>query len=327
MTSELISNPILGNDSNFIIILLAFIVGLVVVILLLLYIWNEYRNDPVRRISNISKTEEEEKTKNQSPKLFQSKERNAALESFAGLLDPGEKEIESSRLEMIRAGLYSPDAYRWFQAAKLGGALLGAAIGFIFYSINTDADESSLQRIILFVMTPAALAYYAPISYVSRLTTARREEIIRGFPDALDMMLVCVEGGQTMDQAIQRVGRELHLNFPHLADELEALSFQIQAGKDRGPAMLDFAERCDNDNITSFVNTVIQAQRYGTSMSEALRIYTFEMRDKRSLLAEEKANKLPSKMSIASLVLTVPPLMVILVVPPILHLVEVFTNR
>jgi tight adherence protein C len=131
------------------------------------------------------------------------------------------------------------------------------------------------------------------------------------------MMLVCVEAGQSLDQAMLRVATELRAGFPDLADEFELVNFEVKAGKERAQVLRDMAERCGVSDISSFVTVLIQSQQFGTSISEALRIYAGEMRDKRVMRAEEKANTLPTKMTLATMMLTVPPLLIILIGPSI----------
>ena len=120
-----------------------------------------------------------------------------------------------------------------------------------------------------------------------------------------------------MDQAIIRVAREIRPSFPALADEFEIVSQQIKAGKDKPTVLNDMAERCGVQDVTSFVTVLVQSQSFGTSIAEALRVYAGEMRDKRVMRAEEKANQLPTKMTLATMMLTVPPLLIILVAPSI----------
>ncbi len=129
------------------------------------------------------------------------------------------------------------------------------------------------------------------------------------------MLLVCVEAGQSLDQAIVRGARELHASYPALADEFEMVAYEMKAGKEKSAVLRDMGERCGVQDISSFVTVLIQSATFGTSISEALRVFASEMRDKRVMRAEEAANKLPTKMTLATMMLTVPPLLIILVGP------------
>jgi tight adherence protein C len=136
------------------------------------------------------------------------------------------------------------------------------------------------------------------------------------------MLLVCVEAGQSLNQAIMRVAKELRASAPSLADEFEIVSHEMKAGKDKAAVLDDMGERCGVQDVSSFVTVLIQSQTFGTSISEALRVYAGEMRDKRVMRAEEAANKLPTKMTLTTMMLTVPPLLIILVGPSVLGIVE-----
>jgi tight adherence protein C len=159
-----------------------------------------------------------------------------------------------------------------------------------------------------------------PKYWVNRRLQSRQEEITNGFPDSLDMMLVCVEAGQSLDQSILRVAKEIKAGYPALAEEFEMVSQEMKAGKDRISVLRDMSERCGVQDVASFVTVLIQSASFGTSIADALRVYAGEMRDKRVTRAEEKANTLPTKMTLATMMLTVPPLLVILVGPSVYNI-------
>ena len=139
------------------------------------------------------------------------------------------------------------------------------------------------------------------------------------------MMLVCVEAGQSMDQSIIRVSKELAASYPALAEEYEIVSHQIKAGRDKPSgfwANWPSAVACKISQASRpFWSSLRQ---FGTSVADALRVYAGEMRDKRVMRAEEKANKLPTKMTLATMMLTVPPLLIILVGPSVLGIMKLF---
>ncbi len=139
---------------------------------------------------------------------------------------------------------------------------------------------------------------------------------------SLDMMLVCVEAGQSLDQSIIRVSREIRAGYPALAEEYETVANEMKAGKDRIQVLRDMSERAGVPDVSSFVTMLIQSASFGTSIAEALRVYASEMRDKRVMRAEEKANTLPTKMTLATMMLTVPPLLIILIGPSIYGIAE-----
>jgi tight adherence protein C len=130
------------------------------------------------------------------------------------------------------------------------------------------------------------IGYMGPKYWVNRRLQSRQEEITNGFPDSLDMMLVCVEAGQSLDQSILRVAKEIKAGYPALAEEFEMVSQEMKAGKDRISVLRDMSERCGVQDVASFVTVLIQSASFGTSIADALRVYAGEMRDKRVTRAE-----------------------------------------
>jgi tight adherence protein C len=185
-----------------------------------------------------------------------------------------------------------------------------------------DPSTATTQQKIMYILGPGALGYMGPKYWVNKRVDKRKEQIQQGFPDSLDMMLVCVEAGQSMEQSIVRVGQELRSSFPALAEEYQIISYEMKAGKDKSQVLADMSDRCGLQDVSSFVTVLNQAQTFGTSISDALRVYAGEMRDKRVMRAEEAANKLPTKMTLTTMMLTVPPLLIILVGPSAVGITE-----
>lgn len=242
--------------------------------------------------------------------------KGAKLEKYSAFLEPqNEEEYSAAQLKMIQAGYRTKNAVRIFHFAQFAMGLGALALGLVFALLKSNQQEMTPNSLVLTVLLPACIGYMAPKYWITRRVASRKEEITNGFPDALDLMLVCVEAGQSLDQAIIRVAREIRSGFPALADEFEIVSYEIKAGKDKSMVLKDMAERCGVPDVASFVTVLIQSQQFGTSIADALRIYAAEMRDKRVMRAEESANKLPTKMTLASMMLTVPPLLIILIGP------------
>ena len=240
------------------------------------------------------------------------------LGHFKAYLEPeSEEEKSSARLEMIQAGYHGKNAVRDFHAAKLILALLGLMLGLAFTLLRPADEPPTTLMMILPIMVPTLIGYYMPIYWVGKRRAERQDQIASGFPDALDMLLICTEAGQSMDQAINRVSKELQSAYPALAEEFMTVAYQIKAGMDRLEVLREMGERCGNPDIRSFVTVLIQSATYGTSTADALRVYASEMRDKRVMLAEEKANVLPTKLTLGTMLFTVPPLLIILIGPSV----------
>jgi tight adherence protein C len=245
-------------------------------------------------------------------------EKTDKLEKFASFLEPQDAEtMSASRMRMLRAGYKSKNAVRTFHFAQFTLGLGMLAIGVIYTLATAGGAEVSTQAMIMSTIGPGAAGYYLPQYWINKRIKEREAEIVSGFPDALDLMLVCVEAGQSLDQSINRVAKETRAGYPALAEEFEMVAHEIKAGKERVAVLKDMAERVGIPDVASFVTTLVQSATFGTSIAEALRVYSAEMRDKRVMRAEEKANVLPTKLTLGTMLFTVPPLMIILIGPSI----------
>tara|TARA_R110002110_G_scaffold110970_3_gene276459 strand:+ start:2244 stop:3194 length:951 start_codon:yes stop_codon:yes gene_type:complete len=240
------------------------------------------------------------------------------LDKYANFLEPQNiDEYSAIKLKLVQAGYHSKNAVRNYYFAQFVLGILGLILGGIYAFMNMQQGPVETQDLIMMIAVPAGAGYMGPKYWVTRRQSARKEAITNGFPDSLDMMLVCVEAGQSLDQSIIRVARELKSGFPDLSHEYEVVAHEMKAGKDKTSVLKDMAERAGVQDVKSFVTVLIQSQQFGTSIADALRVYAGEMRDKRVMRAEEAANKLPTKMTLATMMLTVPPLLIILIGPSV----------
>ncbi|NHB78290.1 type II secretion system F family protein [Rhodobacter calidifons] len=254
-------------------------------------------------------------------------ERVDKLEKFAHFLEPQKKEeLSAAKLTMLRAGYTGKNAVRMFHAIQFLLAILFLIGGLIVALIKSMSQDMSGVDLVLHSILPCAVGYYIPRYWVNKRVKQRQTEIIEGFPDALDLMLVCVEAGQSLDQSIIRVGKESRAGYPALAEEFEMVAQEIKAGKERIAVLKDMSERVGVPDVASFVTTIIQSATFGTSIADALRVYSADMRDKRIMRAEEKANMLPTKLTLGTMLFTVPPLLVILIGPSVYGMVTMLTQ-
>lgn len=259
--------------------------------------------------------------------LRRASDKSDKLNRFAHFLEPKDQvQMSAARLKMLRAGYRSKNAVRMFHAMQFLLAFGALCLGLIYTYLISLSQDLDLQKIAMFTLMPAGFGYYLPSYWVQRRLQTRQQLITEGFPDALDMMLVCVEAGQSLDQSISRVAKEIGAAYPDLAEEFEIVSQETRAGKERVTVLRDLSERVGLPDITSFVTTMIQSATFGTSIAEALRVYSAEMRDKRVMRAEEKANTLPTKLTLGTMMFTVPPLMIILIGPSIHGIVKSFAG-
>ncbi|MCP4209016.1 MAG: type II secretion system F family protein [Shimia sp.] len=275
------------------------------------------QDDP---IAKLKKTQEQKSaTRSTKEDRLRRKAANAKLDKYKAFLEPqSEAELSSVRLKLMQAGYPSRDAVRAYYLSQMLLGLGGLALGVSYFIFVAQTDESTTSDMLFWILGPGGAGYFLPKYWVTRRVGERKDEITSGFPDSLDMMLVCVEAGQSLDQSIVRVAGELRASYPALAQEFEIVAHEMKAGKDKSQVLSDMGERCGVQDVSSFVTVLIQSATFGTSIAEALRVYAGEMRDKRVMRAEEAANKLPTKMTLATMMLTVPPLLIILVSPSVI---------
>ncbi len=156
------------------------------------------------------------------------------LDKFATFLEPKtEEEMTTARMKMTRAGYRGRNAVRTFHAIQFTLGLVCLTIGVGYALFASMSEGISTTKLILSVLVPGGVGYYLPKYWVEKRITSRQGEIQNGFPDALDMLLVCVEAGQSLDQGIIRVSKELHAGYPALAEEFEIVSQEVKAGKEK----------------------------------------------------------------------------------------------
>ena len=247
------------------------------------------------------------------------------LEKYKAFLEPkNAEEYSAMQLTLLQAGYPGKNAVRTFHFAQMAMGIGFLILGVGYAILKSSAGDPSTQQTMMSIIIPGAVGYMAPKYWVTRRVEARKEEIQNGFPDALDMLLVCVEAGQSLDQGIIRVAKELRAAYPAMSEEFETVSHEIKAGKDKAQVLRTFGERSGVPDVASFVTVMIQSQQFGTSIAEALRLYAADMRDKRIMRAEEAANKIPTKMTLGTMMFTVPPLLIILVGPSVHDMLENF---
>ncbi len=289
------------------------VLGLFMVLVTIPLMLNQ-KEDPLKKLQR-STTPPKQSKKAKKERLRQASH-NEQLEKFATFLEPKSREEYSAvQLKLRQAGYQSKDAVRFFHFAQFALGIIGILVGVSLVTIFAGDQEFDSTQILIRVLVPGAIGYFIPKYWITRRVEERKEAIVAGFPDTLDLMLVCVEAGQSLDQAIVRVASEMKASYPEISLEFEVVAHEMKAGKEKDTVLRDFATRCGVQDVSAFVTVMIQSATFGTSIAEALRVYADEMRDKRVMRAEEAANKLPTKMTLATMMLTVPPLLVILVGP------------
>jgi tight adherence protein C len=246
---------------------------------------------------------------------------DGALRSFEKYLTPDNEERASRiRARLALAGYRNTSAVRIYFATKWGIAVGGFVLAAALFSLTMNEEQPAFA--IVMVMLVLLISFFATDMWIERKIAYRKLAIEQAFPDALDLLLVCLEAGHGLDQAFARVGNEIEYASPLLAVEMKLAVSQLRAGRDRERVLSDFAARTAVPDIASFVTVLRQADQFGVSIAETLRIYAVEMRNKRFTRAEEKANMMPVKLALGAIMFTVPPTIIVLIGPSIVLIVR-----
>lgn len=233
-------------------------------------------------------------------------------------LPKGGWESSQLRTRFMNAGLRRASAPAIYFAAK---TLLTFLLPGLFISYLGLWDAKMGSNLVMFgIVGTAALGYYLPTIVLAHLVQHRQRELFDNFPDALDLMIVCIEAGLSLDAVIARAGQEVRINSPALADELHLVTLELRAGASREQALRNLALRSGIEEIDSLVAMLIQADRFGTSIADSLRVQSDSLRTKRRLRAEEAAAKIPTKMLFPLIFCVFPALLVVLLGPAVLNI-------
>lgn len=225
------------------------------------------------------------------------------------------------RLRFMNAGFRNPSAPIVYFGAKLAAAILLPLIFAGYTGISTAPRTFNiLLATFLFL---AALGFFLPNGVLWFLTRRRQRELFEAFPDAIDLLVVCVEAGLGLDAAIARASEEMRLRSTALADELHLMALELRVGATREQALRNLALRTGLDDVSSLVTMLVQADRFGTNIADALRIHADSLRVRRQMRAEEAAAKLPVKMVFPLVLCVFPALMIVLAGPPF---ISIFRN-
>jgi tight adherence protein C len=224
------------------------------------------------------------------------------------------------RLRFVNAGYRNKGAPLVYFAAK---TLLALALPGLYLLVKgISGFESDFSNTLTAVLVLAALGYYLPNLILHRLVFVRQRELFENFPDALDLMTVCVEAGLGLDAAIGRVGEEMAIKSQITSEEFRLVGLELRAGASRERALRNLAMRTGLEDIDSLVAMLVQADRFGTSVAESLRVHSEGLRTKRRLIAEEKAAKLAVKLLFPLIFTIFPSLLLVLLGPAYISVVR-----
>lgn len=231
-----------------------------------------------------------------------------------------DKDKDKLTRDLRMAGFTHPGAGAWFVVARFGLAI-GLPLGFIT-SQTLSAKPITGIPLIVFAVALCGLGLIAPKAVLDNRASGRRTQLEQEFPDALDLMVVCVEAGLGLEAAFVRVAEDVKESHPRIAEEFDRMSDELRAGRGRVDALRSLAERADVDAVKSFVTLLIQTDSLGTSVGQTLRTYAAEMREHRFLKAEEKAMRVPVLMTVPLVACILPVIVTALMLPPIIDVIR-----
>lgn len=244
-------------------------------------------------------------------------------ERLGALAKPQDEESESQlKLSMQNAG------YRGRHAADVfGGIRVALALGlpmFVFLLLSIGGGETSTINILLYSVVSAAIGYYVPTLVLSNSITKRKEDLLKSFPDALDLLCSSVEAGLGLDAAFRRVAAEIQQAAPDLAQEFQLVNHEISAGVPRVSALRHLEQRTGLEEVRSLVNMLAQAERFGTSVAKSLRTHSAVVRKQRMSRAEAQAAAISPKLTVVMILFLMPVLMSVLLGPAALKAMATF---
>jgi tight adherence protein C len=224
-------------------------------------------------------------------------------------------ETKVLRRRMIQAGIYDPHAVAYFFLGRTALAVGLATLVFLFVPVQSGSTTFWL----LFGLG-GIVGYIAPSLYIDKRIKARKFEHQAGFPDFMDLLVVCADAGLSMEASLDRVGRELSASYPSLTANLHMTNLEIRAGRTMSDALEHLGDRLGIEEARSFATLIQQSAELGSSITEALRVYSDDMRHKRLSRAEEKAYALPAKLTVPMMICIFPVLFVVILLPVFVRL-------
>jgi tight adherence protein C len=231
--------------------------------------------------------------------------------------DKDQGEMKVLRRRMIQAGIYDARAVAFFFVARTALAIALAVMVFVFLPLLRSLPPAGFW---LAVIVGGIAGYVGPSMYIDRRIARRRNEHRAGFPDFMDLLVVCADSGLSMEASLERVGREMGDSYPSLCANIHMANLEIRAGRTMSEALEHLGDRLGLEEARAFSALIQQSAELGSSITDALRVYSDDMRHKRLSRAEEKAYSLPAKLSVPMMVCIFPVLFVVILLPVIVRL-------
>jgi tight adherence protein C len=267
------------------------------------------------------------RTKQRLQSMSQPTERPAWAETMASVVGPfaklsapdGNWETSPLRIRFINAGIRDGDARLIYFGLKTLLPLLLSGIAFFGLRSNVETDDMTL---FLYLALAALFGCYLPNIVLFGLAKTRKREIFENFPDAADLMLVCVEAGLGLDAALTKVADEMKIKSVALAEEIHLSNLEMRAGGTREAALRNLALRSGVEEVSTFATMLTQADKFGTSIGDSLRVFSDDLRHKRQTRAEEQAAKIPTKLLFPLVVFIFPAIIMVIMGPAVIQLLR-----
>jgi tight adherence protein C len=240
------------------------------------------------------------------------------VKKLGDILPASPKDVTVMQRRLIRAGLRGPNALKMLYGSKL---VFGVAVPILMGAVVAGSPSDTSNKLMA-IIAAAAAGFWGPNEYVKLVGQRRQKLIRRALPNALDLMVVCVESGLGMDQAVMQVAKELEHAHPEISEEFALVNLELKAGKRRAEALRNLAERTAVDDLKKLVAVLIQADRFGTGVAQSLRAHADFMRVQARQAAEEKAAKLGVKLVFPIFFCILPSLFVVTVGPMVVRIMR-----
>ena len=270
-------------------------------------------NEAIERVTGAAAQAEMEQTPTHPSLVFRE-----VVKKLGDIIPASPKDVTVMQRRLIRAGIRTPSALKYLYGAKVG---LGVAFPLLAMGgvANLATDPGNK---FMFVAIMGAAGFFGPNEFIRLKAKRRQKEISRGLPNALDLMVVCVESGLGLDQAIVQVAKELEHAHPDISEEFALVNLELKAGKRRVEALRNLSERTASDDLKKLVAVLIQADRFGTGVAQSLRAHSEFMRVQTRQVAEEKAAKLGVKLVFPIFFCILPSLFVVTVGPVVVKIIR-----
>jgi len=274
-------------------------------------------SDPVRQRMNVFLTDAE------SENSLDTVDTPARFESVSQFLLPGDQKERSETGErLMHAGFVSAGVVSAFYGIRIVLFVILPSLAMLI--VPAAFPEFTPKQVLIAIAVTGLLAFLLPSFVLDRMILKRKRKLRNAFPDALDLLIVCVEAGMGLNPALQRVAEELDVSHPELAAEFSLVTVEIRAGIDRIESLKNLAKRTGLEDINGMVSLLAQSMRFGTSVAETLRVYSEDFRDRRMQKAEEEAAKIGTKMIFPLVLCLFPAFFVVAIGPAILKVLDTF---